>query len=308
MRNSIAIFDINAKDGIVARASFRRENPERIVTYKIPCPPREPSQCSLMTMLSYCLESVRSAAESNPTLKGRYTFIVPESIAYRMFQAQGCVNRGTPIVDNLFLPWMDSDEFIIEDEIENEDGKTETVQFNAWKASIEGLASLLEEMLDKKSGWSINFVNARTLYRWELIGGEDENGESILRNGMTVDLKNGTNDDGTIVCRENNYLTGTFTVSENIVRDRNQHETPHYYVQRMVPVINKETSQRTSMSVGDYMQLSEEDKEKIEPAYENGVLLINAAKLRTETAKLLPRVKIAKVMTATVATEGGIQF
>jgi hypothetical protein len=54
--------------------------------------------------------------------------------------------------------------------------------------------------------------------------------------------------------------------------------------------------------------LSEEDKEKIEPAYENGVLLINAAKLRTETAKLLPRVKIAKVMTATVATEGGIQF
>lgn len=304
MRNSIAIFDINAKDGIVARASMRRNNPSQIVTQSIPCPAREPAQCSLMTMLSYCLEAVKESAEADPSLKGRYTFIVPESIAYRMFQAQGCVNSGKPIIDSLFLPWMDSDEFIIEDDVEDEDGTVKRMKFNAWKASIESLAGLLEEMLDKKTGWSINFMNARTLYRWEL---KDDENNPVLHNGMNVEMKNGVNEELGIVCSENNYLTGTFEVTENIVRDRQQHETPHYYVQRMIQVINKETSQRTSMSVGDYMSLSESDQAKIEPAYENGALLINAAKLRTETAKLLPRVKVAKVEKVIVANEA-LQF
>ena len=304
MRNSIAIFDINAKDGIVARASMRRLNPDQIVTQKVTCPAREPVQCSLMNMLAYCLETVKTGAEADPNLKGRYTFIVPESIAYRMFQAQGCVNSGKPIADSLFLPWMNSDEFVIEDDVEDKDGKVERVKFNAWKASIDNLAYLLEEMLDKKTGWSINFMNARTIYRWEL---KDDENNPVLHNGMTVEMKNGVNEELGIACTENNYLTGTFTVSENIVRDRQQHETPHYYVQRMIQVVNKETSQRTSMSVGDYMNLSPEDQEKIEPAYDNGVLLINAAKLRTETAKLLPRVKIAKIEKVVVANEA-LQF
>jgi len=311
MKNSIAIFDINAKDGIMARASMRKDAPEAVTTQKFPTVPGEPIQCSLLSMVTYCLAMIRDAAVNDPSLKGRYTFLVPESIAYRLFQAQKCVNAGIDIRSELYLPWMQDDQFLISDTVVNEEtGEEEVHQFNAWESAISELADILEEMMDKSNGWSINVINARSLYRWEIKQEDlsDDDDTPRLTNGMTVNFKNGIDEDLKLVCTENNFLNGTFTVTENDVRDRRNNVTKHFYVPRTIQVTNKTTNLRQAMSISEFMNLKGEDVENFEPSYENGALLINAAKLRAETARLLPRIQVAKVMNVTTAKANGTQF
>jgi hypothetical protein len=237
--------------------------------------------------------------------------LVPESIAYRLFQAQACVNAGKDMRTELYLPWMQDDQFLITDTvIDEETGKEETVRFNAWESAIGELADILEEMMDKTTGWSINVLNARSLYRWEIKQSElaEDDPTPRLTNGMKVNFKNGVDEDLQLVCTENNFLNGEFTVSENDVRDRRNNVTKHFYVPRTIQVNNKDTNMRQVMSISEFMNLKGEDVDKFEPAYENGALLINAAKLRTETAKLLPRVKVAKVMKVVAADNANSQF
>lgn len=310
MKTSIAIFDINAKDGIAARASMRKDAPENILTEKFPTPAGQPIQCALLDMTTYCLNMIRDAADKDPSLKGRYTFLVPESIAYRLFQAQRCVNEGKDIRDELYLPWMKDDQFIISDTVVNDDGVETDSQFNAWEQAIEELADICEEMMDKKTGWSINVMNARSLYRWEIRQSElaEDDPTPRLANGMKVNFKNGVDEDLQLVCTENNFLNGELIVSENDVRDRRNNVTKHFYVPRSVQVTNRETGMRELMTVSDFMNLKGDDVDKYEPSYENGALVINAAKLRTETAKLLPRVQVAKIMKVAAVQKDGTQF
>jgi len=165
-------------------------------------------------------------------------------------------------------------------------------------------------MMDKSNGWSINVINARSLYRWEIKQEDlsDDDDTPRLTNGMTVNFKNGIDEDLKLVCTENNFLNGTFTVTENDVRDRRNNVTKHFYVPRTIQVTNKTTNLRQAMSISEFMNLKGEDVENFEPSYENGALLINAAKLRAETARLLPRIQVAKVMNVTTAKANGTQF
>jgi hypothetical protein len=310
MKTSIAIFDINAKDGVMARASMRKDAPESVLTQKFPIVAGQPIQCALLDMTTFCLNMIREAAEKDPSLKGRYTFLVPESIAYRLFQAQRCVNEGKNIREELYLPWMKDDQFLITDTVENEDGEEVLDEFNAWESSIRDLATICEEMMDKKTGWSINVMNARTLYRWEIRQSDlaEDDPTPRLTNGMKVNFKNGVDEDLQLVCTENNFLNGELVVSESDVRDRRNNVTKHFYVPRTIQVTNHETGMRELMTVSDFMNLKGDDADKFEPAYENGALIINAAKLRTKTAELLPRVQVAKVMKVKTAQEGNALF
>ena len=305
MRRSKAIFDINSKGNVVARASMRNDGSGIILTQKFQVSEQEPSQCSLISMVGYYLGMIREQAEKDPSLKGRYTFIVPESIAFRMFQAQSAFNAGNNIIEELYLDWMKSSDYNVTT-TETVDGEKKTMTYNAWESAITDLATNLSVMLPKDSGFQINFQNARQLYRWQILD-QHANDSSLptLQDHMEVTFSQGVDKEHGFICRENNFLAGTYTVSESVIRDRNGGVKKQYYVPRYVPVNTPEG--RKNMTVGEILALPESDRP--EPVYENGAVLVNAALLRVENAKQLPRVNIIKPKVNAVATEGlSLQF
>lgn len=301
MRRSKAIFDINSKGNVVARASMRNDGSGVIMTQKFQVSEQEPTQCSLISMVAYYLGMIREQAEKDPSLKGRYTFIVPESIAFRMFQAQSSFNQGHDIVSDLYLDWMKAPEYEITTE---EDGKQ--ITYNAWESAITDLATNLAIMLNKDSGFTINFMNARQIYRWQIVDQHaTDPSKPKLEDHMEITLSNGADIEHGFLCRENNFLNGTFTVTESTIRDRNGGTRKQYHIPRYVPVNTPEG--RKNMTVGEIIALPEDNRP--EPVYENGAVLINAALLRMENAKQLPRISVGKFKVVAAQSEGAkVQF
>lgn len=291
MKSSKAIFDIQAREGIVARASMHRENPSDITVSVRKYPINMPTQCAVMTMAHYCLSMLREAAEKNPSVKGRYTFIVPENVAIRFFEAQKCVNNHTDIMSSLFKSWMDSPQYNIE--FTDEDGEIKTA--NVWQLSIAGLAAELQAMMDKTSGWSLNFMNSRTLYHYEIKRADGSNTADILAAGDTVNFVQGVDVEKGLVCTELNFLNGKFTVSRRDIRDRNQNVTSHFYVPHLILAINEEDGSQVNVTANEIIA-----NNNLEPMHQQGVYVTNAAFLRTKTAEMLPRIKSIK--TAQVRT------
>ena len=305
MRKSKAIFDINSKGNVVARASMRNDGSGIIMTQKFQVSEQEPTQCSLISMVAYYLGMIREEAEKDPSLKGRYTFIVPESIAFRMFQAQSAFNAGNNIIEELYLDWMKSPEYNITS-TETVNGEQKTVTYNAWESAITDLATHLTTMLSKDSGFQINFMNARQLYRWQILDQHNtDSSKPALQDRMEVTFSQGVDKEHGFICRENNFLNGTFTVMESTIRDRNGGVRKQYHVPRYVVVNTPEG--RKNMTVGEIIALPE--NERPDPVYENGAVLVNAALLRMENAKQLPRINVGKFKTVSVTAEAAkLQF
>lgn len=285
MKTSKVIFDIQAREGVVARASMHRDNPGDITMSARNYPIAMPTQCAVMTMVNYCLTMLREAAEKDPSIKGRYTFIVPENVAIRFFEAQKCVNNGTDIMTALYKRWMDMPQYNME--FVNENGETQTI--NMWQIAIAGLANDLQIMMNKSSGWSLNFVNSHTLYRYEIRKADGGDITQVLKAGDTVNFVQGVDVEKGLVCTEFNFLTGQFTVTRRDVRDRNQNVTPHFYVPRLIQAVNEEDGSQISTTANEIIA-----NDNLEPMYQNGVYVVNAAFLRTKTAELLPRIKSVK--------------
>lgn len=285
MKTSKVIFDIQAREGVVARASMHRDNPENITMSAHNYPIVMPAQCAVMTMVNYCLTMLREAAEKDPSVKGRYTFIVPESVAIRFFEAQKCVNNGTDIMTSLYKRWMSVPQYNME--FTDDDGTVQTV--NVWQIAIAGLAAELQVMMDKNSGWSLNFVNSHTLYRYEIKKADGGDITQVLQAGDTVNFVQGVDVEKGLVCTEFNFLTGQFTVTRRDVRDRSQNVTPHFYVPRLIQAVNEEDGSQISTTANEIIA-----NDSLEPMYQNGVYVVNAAFLRTKTAELLPRIKSVK--------------
>lgn len=299
MKTSKAIFDIQAREGIVARASMHRDNPGDITMSARNYPITMPTQCAVMSMVNYCLTMLREAAEEDPSIKGRYTFIVPENVAIRFFEAQKCVNNGSDIMSSLFKRWMDTPQYNME--FTDEDGETQLV--NVWQIAIAGLANELQVMMDKTSGWSLNFVNSRTLYRYEIKRADGGDITDILSVGDTVNFNSGVDVEKGLVCTEFNFLTGQFTVTRRDVRDRNQNITPHFYVPRLIQAINEEDGSQINVTANEIVA-----NENLEPMRQSGVNVVNAAFLRTKTAEMLPRIKSIKSATVTTVDAESRQF
>jgi len=300
MKTSKVIFDIQAREGVVARGSMHREKPEDITMSVRAYPIEMPAQCAVMNMVSYCLTMLREKAEQDPSVKGRYTFIVPENVAIRFFEAQLCVNRGIDIFSRLRKQWMLTPQYNIE--FVDEQGTVQTA--NVWELAIMGLANELQVMLDKSSGWSLNFVNSRTLYRYEIIREDGGDVSEILTAGQTVNFNDGVDTEGKgLKCREFNFLSGQFTVTRRDVRDRNQHVTAHFYVPRLIQAVNEEDGSQISTTSNVIVA-----NDNLEPMYQNGVYVVNAAYLRTKTAEMLPRIKSTRNATVTTVEAESKQF
>lgn len=299
MKTSKAIFDIQAREGVVARASMHRENPNEIVMSARNYPITMPTQCAVMSMVNYCLTMLREDAEKDPSIKGRYTFIVPENVAIRFFEAQKCVNNGSDIMSSLFKRWMDTPQYNIT--FTDKDGEAQTV--NVWQIAIAGLATELQVMMDKSSGWSLNFVNSRTLYRYEIKRADGGNIADILSVGDTVNFDKGVDVAKGLICTEFNFLSGQFTVTRRDVRDRNQNITPHFYVPRLIQAVNEEDGSQINVMANEIIA-----NDNLEPIRQNDVTVVNAAFLRTKTAEMLPRIKSVKSATVTTVGAESRQF
>ena len=299
MKTSKVIFDIQAREGIVARASFHRDNPTEIITSAKQYPSYMPTQCATMMMVNYCLTMLREAAEKDPKVKGRYTFIVPENVAIRFFEAQKCVNNKSDVMASLFKSWMNAPQYNVT--VQDEDGNAQTC--NVWEAVLYDLVSELEIMMDKSSGWSLNFVNSRTLYRYEIRKADGGDITAVLAAGDTVTFSQGVNVEKGLVCAEQNFLTGTFTVSRRDVRDRNQNVTPHFYVPRLIQAVNEKDGSQVNVTANEIVA-----DENLEPVYQAGVYVVNAAFLRIKTAEMLPRIKSVKTAQVTTVNAESNQF
>lgn len=286
MKTAKVIFDVQAREGIVARASMHRDNPTEITVSAREYPIQMPTQVAVMTMVNYCLTMLREAAEKDHSIKGRYVFIVPENVAIRFFEAQKCVNNGTDIMSTLFKPWMNNPQYSMD--FEDEDGQLQSV--NVWQLAIAGLAEELKIMMDKASGWSLGFINSRSIYRYEIkAANKGVDIADIINEGDTITLTGSVDINKGIVCTENNFINGTFEVSRRDVRDRQNNITPHYYVPRTIQAINEEDGSTVNATADQILA-----NENLEPVYQNGVLLVNAAFLRTKTAEQLPRIQRIK--------------
>lgn len=299
MKNSNAIFDIQARSGVVARASMRRNDPSNVTVQATEFGREVPVQCAIMNMATFCLKMLHETAQQDPSIVGRYSFIVPETVAIRFWQAQKCVNNKQDVASKLFLPWMNSKDF----EVEVQDG-TVTRKVNIWQLTIAGIAEYLTIMMDKSSGWSLNFVNHRTLYDYELKSNDNKVAlEDIIDQGDIVKLNRSVSEDGLIVCTENNFVTGEFPVKRRNVRNRSGVITSRFYIPRVIPMSNLETGETKQMTVVDAIKPENSDWDA---TYQNGVYVINAAILRTKTAELLPRVN--RTATVTKVAENSQQF
>lgn len=288
MRNSVAIFDINANQGKAVRTSIRTANPGEVKVYQQDYAMNIPAGVATMALLAQQLSSIIKVAEKSPALKGRYTFLLPEPVAIRMFHMQSLFKKGVKaeqVKEDMHFDWMDREEYVLEN------GE------NMWTQVIDMLVDLVYPMLDKSSGFSLNFMNARTLYRWKLEGVTDD------INGQTIHFEGGETNIG-VYCTENSFLAGDLKVSASVVRDRNGRETWNYYVPRPIQYQNLETSERGHMSTSE---LEAADPKKFAPVSEQGVWIINAIKLRKVTASKLPRIQVADTMD-TELVAGDIDF
>jgi len=286
MRNSKVIFDVQARAGVVAITKMDKNNPQSVTAWTTTYDTNYPSQVAVSHAISNILQELLAEAQANSTVKGRYTIIVPDTIAPRFYEAQKCVNNGIGIAKKLFKEsWMDREEYYTD--IIDKDGIAHRI--NVWKASFNELEKSLSIMMKKDSGWSLNFLNSRTLYRYELISTGNNNIEDILKNGDKISLKNGVNEDLNIVCRDTSFLDGTYTVMRRDVRDRSGNVRSHFYVPRLVLSVHNETGERKYLTVSELLQ-----NNNWYPVWQNGVLLVNAAMLRVKTAELLPRLQTVK--------------
>ena len=304
MKNSIAILDVNAKDGVVAISKIMRDDPENVTVKTADYDYSMPVQCALMGAVNSILDELHESAQKDPSIKGRYTIMVPETVAYRFFQAQGCVNKGQDITSALYLPWMQAETYNRTATIINDNGEEEVVEYNIWESTISAMSDLLNIMLDKTSGWSINFVNARTLYRYELRSADGTPIDQLIDKGTVVNVVNSYDQDRKVICTENNILNGQFVVSRTDVRDRQGNVTPHFYIPRVIPVRTVEGT-NSLMTIGELMM---PQNDGVTPVNANHVHFFNAAFLRTKTAEVLPRVKMAKTATVTNVSTNGKLF
>lgn len=94
--------------------------------------------------------------------------------------------------------------------------------------AVEKMATALAQAA--KAGKNVIPRKIRSLTLWEIIVDEDEL-EEDLANGDNVTFVDGQNEEGTIVCKENSKLNGTFAVIKQVIKDKNK-----YFVERFISV------------------------------------------------------------------------
>lgn len=108
-------------------------------------------------------------------------------------------------------------------------------------AAVAKMATALAQA--KQADKSIIVRKIRSLSMWELVVDEDSL-EEDLANGDMVTFSEGQNEEGTIVCKENSKLNGTFAVIKHPIKDENK-----YFVDRFVNIYDDDDNEIEKITV-----------------------------------------------------------
>lgn len=284
MKTSNLIIDVNYNNGIAVRASLRvnKKGEGTVVTDVMHLDANKSAQENLF------LAAAKVLGQLNETeFEGRVSLILPEAVSLRIMGANKAVKDGEDGVEKLYLGWMrDADE------------KSGSDYLGAITQFVEQL-----EAFHSVEGNSLNIVNARALYRYELNG----EGLDSLKTGDTLKLANSINEEKNIVVTENNYLNGNFTVTTQVIRDRQGNSRTRAFVNRLYRVTEKGDTESKLLTASELLNLLDEKPDvELSGSTENTNASITALKLRKINAEKLPRVIVAKVTKVESATESNL--
>ena len=281
MKTSAIIIDINYKDGVAVRASLRQNKKGSAIvkTDTLKGDPKKSAQENLFNAAATVLGQLNATE-----FQGRVSLILPESVALRIMGANKAVKNGEDAMEKLYLDWMrDADEKSGSD----------------YKGAIAAFVEQLEAFHSDEAN-SLNIVNARSLYRYELMG--DVSG---IKAGETVKLVNSAMEDGAVSVTENNFLNGEFTTTTQSIRDRQGNTRTRAFVNRVFRVtVNGEQKAMTASEL--LTALDGDPNLDIQGNTEATSAAITALKLRKINAEKLPRVVVAKVTKVENATDGNL--
>lgn len=252
------IVDINAKDGVLAVSYFVEDNSAEMKIKRDVQNFNSTQDTIMMAAMSSILDQ---------SVGDDLTVILPESVAIRAMVVRKAVKEGKTgdsVARAVVKKWMPKN--LIDE--------------------LSSVAPMLATSIAEHKG-KLQIMKARQLYRWELspIAEEDEDALQILADKKEITLTGtGTENEGSrneeigIMCRENNYLNGTFSVISRKIGQK-----VHYYVERVINVIDKDGN-RVKMTTAQASTL------QVDGADDSGNNVLNMLTLRTKNAEALPRV------------------
>jgi len=277
MKTSSLIIDINAKDSVIARASMRinKKGEAHVVTDKF-----TGDSNGQITLLNGFAKVLGQLNETEFT--GRVSFILPEAVALRLMGAVKEVKDGGDAYEKLYLNWM-----------------AKSADAQKYSDAISAVSEQLEAFLSVEEN-SLNIVNARSLYRYELTG----DGIANVNAGDKVTLKDSVNEELKISVTENNYLNGEFVATTQTIKDREGNTRTRAFVNRIYKYeVNGERKASTASELLSFMDAN--PKADISGS-ESTNAAISALKLRKTNAEQLPRVLVAKVLKVETAKDGAL--
>ena len=271
MKTSKKIADINMK-GDTLLASMYDVDKATIKVNKLKVDEKIPAAANLMHGTACALASIASNAEN----KGlRITLLVPDSIAVRCFELlKNKAESAEQIGTILYKDWMSRDQHA-----------------EAYAKAIGELATSFKSAVE--AGVNVNFVNSRTIYRFELTG-EPEN-MAALADMDEIQLTNSANADLGVAIRQGefSYANGTFKILKQTRRGAGG-SYDHYYVSRNIPVIGEDGKR-------EYVPVGTAAARDMTPANDSATVLVNVAKFRATAASYLPRREVVKTFAVEVA-------
>lgn len=274
MKNSIVIADINNKDNVTAISNMKITGEKASIKSAKFKAPAKNTQVNLLNSFAEFIGQMNAIE-----FTGRASIILPESVALRLMGAVKVAKSGGDVADKLYLDWMKS--------------------IAGYSEAIDAVAEQLYAFLSDEEN-SLNIVNARQLYRYELQGNIEN-----LKAGDTIQLVNSTNEELGVSCTENNFLNGTYTVNTQTIKDRAGNTRIRAFVNRMYKVTtNGEQKSFTASELLTFM--NQNPKADIAGNSDATNSAIMALKLRTINAELLPRTVVAKIQKVEVAKDGSL--
>ena len=259
MKNSALILDINQKEGTQVIASLNVST-NTIKLNKLEIDAKVAGAANAMHGVGVALASLPAELANK-----RVSIIVPDNIAVRCFEMLKYRNESEDEISaKLYKDWMGKD-------------ASAEAYAEAIALMVKGFKSAMAK------GISINFQNARALYRYELVGET-----AALENMDTIELTNSVNADLGIKVRDGefSFANGQYKVLKQTRRGANGSST-HYYVSRMISAVVD--GKRVQIPTG---QAAGMPVESVKPVNDNGITLLNVCRFRAEAAKALPRKEI----------------
>lgn len=257
MKNSKIMVDVVIKEQTVVTAIGKVNGNVMTVDRKV-TQTELPSQCAVMIGVAAILEELTAN-----NIKDRVCVVLPEAVVLRGAQALKAKKDGlSDIGSAIHKGWM-----------------TESDNPTAWINACTKFGSAI-----KQYNGQLLFVNARTLYRWEVKASDSADLKAF--NGIEVTFDKGVCAEHGLVVSENQYYTGLTKLQVQTTVNRNGKETTRAFVPRFISCEEDGEHKRIStFEASDFTRkITADDKT---------TAVINALRLHVQAVAKLPHLQIA---------------